>query len=408
MGALNFMIKTKIKKVFRDFLVRSKMDTNKIDILLHDLQYQIDYNAERCGTGLVPLQQSLEISLVIVADEYMSHLLQIEHGGIKSEQDFAKLHFCIAVMTAIISGQWFADESNLFRFDLWHKHWHQINDVGVFITGMPASESPAIMELYSMVSNAYASGALFLPEDYPFDLIGEMISKEYSLASIDATKLQKKTMENTELKREYAEKFAVVARDTDINILEPQQISTSTYNECKKLADQLPELSQKIHTNFDISLKVASLSFKLGKYGFEETEDCVAHDLISNYAFLVARISAVAHLEIELYNIPFATRTEKEHNIIHEYEAMKEMLEKYLEELQVQQNNVNYDVDSIVAVHAFQLGKSCKGNVNKARQSVTQSKQAVATEPKIEEKSDFPLLGITIITLFIGLIFYYL
>ena len=186
MGIGSFLLKSKIKKIINEYLINATIEKSKIKILfkeLYDLNYFINLIADDYANGrsVLPIEKRIEIFMVAIAEKYMDELLIIESGGIISEKDFAKLHFCIAVMTSIIRDQWPSIEGKLIKLNLWHKHWRQIDLVGSNLTRQAADVSPTIVILFVMISANLEDGILYLSDDFPFDEIRSLVMSKYNV-----------------------------------------------------------------------------------------------------------------------------------------------------------------------------------------------------------------------------------
>jgi hypothetical protein len=186
MGLLDFLLEAKIKKAIRHYLKASQMDTGKIKILFEQsttMKYGIKQMASDKGPFLLSLEKRLEIFMVFTAEYYMDQLLELDSGDIVSEKDFAKLHYCAAVMAGVISDQWPSLDCKIIRINLWQKHWKQLNKVGEAITKQPSSTSPFIGVIFALIASNADAGILMLPNDYPFEEIEKSILEEYDNAS---------------------------------------------------------------------------------------------------------------------------------------------------------------------------------------------------------------------------------
>lgn len=180
MGVLNFLLKSKLKKTINEYMINAKMDRTKINLLFNDsiMQFNIDYLASG-SDSMLPIQQRLEHTMVVIAENYMEQLLDYDTNGIISEIDFAKLHFCIAIMISVASDRWLSIDAKILRLDLWYIHWKQINSVGERIIQQSSKKTPFIATLYFMMSMNIENGLLYLPQHFPFEIIVKMINDEY-------------------------------------------------------------------------------------------------------------------------------------------------------------------------------------------------------------------------------------
>lgn len=186
MGLLDFLLEAKIKKIIKQYLNASQMDTGKIKILFDQsaiMKYGIKQMASEKGPSLLSLEKQIEIFMVVTAECYMDQLLEYDSGDIVSEKDFAKLHFCAAVMAGVISDQWPSSDYKIIRIDLWQKHWKQLNKVGEAITKQPSSTSPFVGVLFVLITSNVEAGILILPNDYPFKEIEKSILEKYDNVS---------------------------------------------------------------------------------------------------------------------------------------------------------------------------------------------------------------------------------
>lgn len=182
MGLLDFLFEVKIKKVIKQYLAVSQMDVGKIKLLFENstnMKYGIKELASDKSPALVPLETRLQILMVSIAEHYMVQLLEYDPGDIVSEKDFAKLHYCAAVMAGVISDQWPSLDYKIIRLDLWKKHWKQLNKVGEAITKQHSSASPFVGVMFILITTNINAGILNLPNDYPYKEIEKLILDEY-------------------------------------------------------------------------------------------------------------------------------------------------------------------------------------------------------------------------------------
>lgn len=176
-------LKFKCRRSINDFLNKSGMNKNQID-------YILSKNLDKYVKSIKILKKSpffhtenpnfLEGLLVSTAEEYMDHLLNIEQNKIEKDTDIIKLHFCISIMIVVTADQWAPMRNQILRFDLWHKHWKQINELGAYFIKQPVVDAPFVNVLNNMIIANAGSGLLQLESEYPLEAITKLVVSEYN------------------------------------------------------------------------------------------------------------------------------------------------------------------------------------------------------------------------------------